>query len=50
MRTTRTDYAMQPESSKKAKNKNIETFVNDKIEKALIFSKSNIDGNQGRLL
>lgn len=27
-------------------NKNIETFVNDKIEKALIFSKSNIGGNR----
>lgn len=27
-------------------NKNIETFINDKIEKALIFSKSNIGGNR----
>lgn len=45
----RTDYNEQRLYAagfiEEGENKNIETFVNDKIEKALIFSKSNIGGN-----
>ena len=46
----RTDYDEQRLYAagiiEEGENKNIETFVNDKIEKALIFSKSNIGGNR----
>ena len=46
----RTDYNEQRLYAvgfiEEGENKNIETFVNDKIEKALIFSKSNIGGNR----
>lgn len=46
----RADYEEQIRNAagiiEEGENKNIETFVNDKIEKALIFSKSNIGGNR----
>lgn len=46
----RADYEEQIHNAagiiEEGENKNIETFVNDKIEKALIFSKSNIGGNR----
>lgn len=46
----RTDYDEQRLYAagfiEEGENKNNETFINDKIEKALIFSKSNIGGNQ----
>ena len=46
----RADYEEQIQNAagiiEEGENKNIETFVNDKIEKALIFSKSNIGGQQ----
>ena len=46
----RTDYNEQRLYAagfiEEGENKNIETFVNDKIEKALIFSKSNIGGKR----
>lgn len=46
----RTDYDEQRLYAagfiEEGENKNIETFVNDKIEKALIFSKSNIGGKR----
>ena len=46
----RADYEEQIQNAagiiEEGENKNIETFVNNKIEKALIFSKSNLGGNQ----
>lgn len=46
----RADYEEQIQNAagiiEEGEKKNIETFVNNKIEKALIFSKSNLGGNQ----